>query len=256
MDLFRASLNSKEEFMSSLPLFYKKIVPLNKEQHKALYVEPVDGYAFAAETNSLYIAAIEFIKSLADYVIVFGKDAEDNVYPVVLLGLKANQNLYVDKKGQWNAGYIPAYARRYPFILAAPEGNQGNFTVCIDEGFSGFNTAKEGQVLFDKKGKESAILKQAVDFLQDYQKNVQITTAFCNNLKTLDLLEPMQANVEMKTGDKFAIGGFLCISRAKLKALKPEKLTELVKSDQMELIFAHLLSLNNVNKLMQKVTAG
>ena len=238
---------------TALPLFYKKVVSLNKDQHKTIHIEPVEGYNFAAETNSLYIAAIEFIKSVSDYVIVFGKDSEDNVYPVVLLGLKANENLYVDKEGKWNAGYVPAYARRYPFILAAPEENDGNFTVCIDEDYKGFNTAKEGQALFDKKGNESEILKQAVDFLQDYQKNVLITNAFCKNLAKLELLEPMQANVEMKTGDKFAIGGFHCVNREKLKALESDKLAELIKSDQMELIFAHLLSLNNVNKLMQKV---
>jgi len=242
--------------MTSLPLFYKKVIPLNKDRHKNLHLEPVEGYTFAAETNSLYIAAIEFIKAASEYVIVFGKDAENNsVYPVVLLGLKANQNLFVDKKGKWNAGYIPAYARRYPFILAAPDASSGNFTVCVDEGFSGFNTAKEGQALFDKKGKESAILKQAVEFLQDYQKNVQITTIFCNNLVKLDLLEPMQANVQMKTGDKFAIGGFQCVSRKKLKALKPEKLAELVKSDELELIYTHLFSLNNVGRILQKVGA-
>jgi hypothetical protein len=238
----------------ALPVFYKKVVPLNKEKHKTLYVEPVEGYNFAAETNSLYIAAIEFIKCVSEYVIVFGKDADNNVYPVVLLGLKTSKNLYIDKKGAWNAGYIPAYARRYPFILAIPDKNSTNFTVCIDEGFPGFNTAKEGQALFDKKGNQTALLKQAVDFLEDYQKNVQITTAFCNNLKTLELLEPMQANVEMKSGDKFAIGGFSCVSRAKLKALNPEKLAELAESDQMELIYTHLLSLNNVNKLIQKLT--
>lgn len=237
-----------------LPIFYKNVVPLNKEQHKKLYIEPVDGYGFAAETNSLYIAAIEFIKCVSEYVIVFGKDKKENVYPVVLMGLKANENLYVDKDGKWHADYIPAYARRYPFILAAPEENNGNFAVCIDEGFTGFNTAKEGQALFDDKGNESALLKQAVDFLQDYQKNVQITTAFCNNLAKLDLLEPMQANVEMKTGDKFAIGGFHCINRTRLKALEQDKLTELVKSDQLELIYAHLLSLNNVSKLMNKLS--
>ena len=240
--------------MTTQPLFYKKVVPLNKERHKNLYLEPVEGYTFSQETNSLYIAAIEFIKSVGEYVIVFGKDAKNSVYPVVLLGLKANQNLYVDKKGKWKADYIPAYARRYPFILAIPEGSKNaNYTVCIDEGFTGFNTAKEGQSLFDKKGKESPLLKQAVEFLQDYQKNVQLTTAFCQNLVKLDLLEPMQANVEMKSGDKFAVGGFQCVSRKKLKALSPDKLAELVKSDQMELICAHLLSLNNVSKLIVKM---
>lgn len=237
--------------MTAQPLFYKKVIPLNKDRHKNLYIEPVEGYNFAAETNSLYIAAIEFIKAASEYVIVFGQDAEKTVYPVVLLGLKVNQNLFVDKKGKWNADYIPAYARRYPFILATPKADAENFTVCIDESYTGFNTAKEGQILFDKKGKETAILKQAVEFLQDYQKNVQLTTLFCKNLVKLDLLEPMQANVQMKTGDKFAIGGFQCVSRKKLKLLKPEKLAELAKSDELELIYTHLLSLNNISRLLK-----
>jgi hypothetical protein len=242
--------------VTAQPLFYKKVVPLNKDQHKNLYLEPVEGYAFTKETNSLYIAAIEFIKSVAEYVIVFGKDSNETVYPVVLLGLKANQNLYVDKNGKWHADYIPAYVRRYPFILATPTAQataNSNFTVCIDESFAGFNTANEGRLLFEINGEESPVLKQAVDFLRDYQKNVLITTAFCQNLVKLDLLEPMQANVEMKSGDKFAIGGFQCVSRKKLKALSAEKLAELTKSDQLELIYAHLLSLNNVNKLIQKM---
>lgn len=239
--------------MSTQPLFYKKVVALNKERHKNLHLEPVEGYAFANETNSLYIAAIEFIKAASEYVIVFGKGTDNVVYPVVLLGLRIGQNLFVDNKGKWNADYIPAYARRYPFILAAPDGNNANFTVCIDESFSGFNTAKEGQLLFDKKGKESPILKQAIEFLQDYQKNVQLTTLFCNNLAKLDLLEPMQANIQLKTGDKFAIGGFFCVNRKKLKQLNPEKLAELARTDELELIYTHLSSLNNVGKLMKKM---
>lgn len=240
--------------MSAQPLFYKKVVPLNKEKHKNLYLEPVEGYTFAADTNSLYIAALEFIKAASEYVIVFGKDG-DKVYPVVLLGLKAGQNLFVDKKGKWNAEYIPAYARRYPFILATPTGStQDTFTVCIDESFSGFNTAKEGQLLFDKKGKESPLLKQAIEFLEDYQKQVQMTVLFCNSLVKLDLLEPMQANIEMNSGEKFTVGGFLAVSRKKLKELKPEKLAELAKSDGLELIYNHLYSLNNVGRLMKMMS--
>jgi hypothetical protein len=239
--------------MTSQPLFYKKVVPLNKERHKNLYLEPVEGYTFASDTNSMYIAAIEFVKAASEYAIVFGKDKDNSVYPVVLLGLKANQNLFVDKKGKWDADYIPAYARRYPFILATPQTSDPTFTVCVDESFTGFNTAKEGQPLFDKKGKESAILKQAVEFLQDYQKNVQMTNVFCSNLVKNNLLEPVQANIEMKTGDKYAIGGFQCISRKKLKELKPETLAELAKTDELELIYCHILSLNNINGLIKKL---
>lgn len=236
-----------------LPLFYRKVVPLNKEQHKNLYIEPVEGFAFAAETNSLYIAAIEFPRAARDYPIVFGKDAQGGVFPVVLLGLKKNQNLYVTKKGEWKAGYVPAYVRRYPFILATPGGSDNQFAVCIDESYAGFNTAKEGQPLFTAKGEQTKVLTQAVDFLKDYQTQVRLTAAFCKNLTDLDLLEPMQANIAMKSGEKYAVGGFQCVQREKLKALAPKKLAEMLKSDQLELIYLHLQSLNNVEALTGKL---
>lgn len=238
---------------SQLPLFYKKVVPLSKERHKQLYLEPVPGYGFAADTNSLYIAAVEFPKAAAEFPIVFGKDTAGVVFPLALLGLKRNQNLFVNAKGEWQGRYIPAYARRYPFILASPGGKNAQYAVCIDESYPGFNTAKEGQPLFDAKGQETKVLKQALDFLKEYQAHSQLTTEFCKNLVELDLLEPVQANVAMKSGEKYAIGGFQCVSRKKLKALAPKKLQDLVKSDQMELIYDHLYSLNNVTSLIARI---
>lgn len=236
------------------PLFYKKVVPLNKEVHGELYLEGVEGYLHTQETNSIYIAAIEFLQISKEYPIVFAKSPDEKIFPVALLGLQKNKNLFVDDKGKWGADYIPAYVRRYPFILATPDEKEATFTVCIDESFPGFNTAKEGEPLFDEKGNQHEILNQAVDFLKDYQSHVQLTTLFCENLSKLDLLEPMQANIERADGDNTSLGGFMGINRDKLKELKPAKLTELLKSDQMELIFAHLASLSNINGLMKRLT--
>jgi len=238
---------------SAQPIFYKNVVPLSKEQHNKLYMESLDNFNFADETNSLYIAAVEFAQAAREYPIVFGKDPQGVVFPVALLGLRLNQNLYVDKDGKWDASYIPAYARRYPFILAKGGAEEEQFTVCIDESYKGFNTAKEGQALFDNKGEQAEILNQAVDFLKDYQNHVQLTTQFCANLVELELLEPMTANVEMTNGEKLSIGGFMCINRDKLKAVKPGKLADLIKTDQLELMYIHLQSLRNVNALMQKL---
>ncbi len=239
---------------SALPLFYKKVVPLNKEVHGELYIEGVEGYAHTKETNSIYIAAIEFLQVSREYPIVFAKGADDVIFPVALLGLEKNKNLFVDEKGAWTANYIPAYVRRYPFILATADDNKDNFAVCIDESFPGFNTAKEGKALFDEKGEQTELLGNAVDFLKDYQTHVTLTTLFCENLSKLDILEPMQANIERASGEKMSLGGFMGVNREKLKALKPAKLAELLKSDQMELIFAHLASLSNVNTLMKRIS--
>ena len=242
-----------EKTTAIYPLFYKKVVPLNKEVHGELYLEGIEGYQHTKETNSVYIAAVEFLQASKEYPIVFAQAGDKKVFPVVLLGLKQNENLFVDDKGNWSANYIPAYIRRYPFILATPDEKEETFTVCIDESFSGFNTAKEGTPLFDDKGEQLDLLNQAVDFLKDYQSHVHLTTLFCENLSKLDILEPMQANMEFANGEKGALGGFMGINRDKLKALKPAQLAELVKSDQMELIFAHLGSLNNLNNLMKRL---
>jgi len=237
-----------------LPLFYKKVVPLNKEVHSNLYIEGIEGYSHTKETNSIYIAAIEFLQITREYPIVFAKGADEKVFPVALLGLEKNSNFFVDDKGNWTANYIPAYVRRYPFILATADDTKANFSVCIDESFPGFNTAKEGNALFNEKGEQSEILDQAVSFLKDYQSHVQLTTLFCENLVKLDILEPMQANMESTTGEKSSLGGFMGVNREKLKALKPAKLAELLKTDQMELIFAHLASLSNLNSLMKRIS--
>jgi SapC protein len=235
------------------PLFYKKVVPLNKEVHGELYLEGIEGFQHTKETNSVYIAAIEFLQVSKEYPIVFSKGADEKIFPVALLGLRKNENLFVNEKGKWTADYIPAYVRRYPFILATPDEKQATFTVCIDESYPGFNTVKEGVALFDENKDYEEILQQAVDFLQDYQSHVQLTTLFCENLSKLDILEPMQANIETADGDKSTLGGFMGVSREKLKALKPAQLTELVKTDQMELICAHIASLYNLNELMKRL---
>ena len=236
--------------MELQPLFYKKPVPLNKDQHGDLYMEPVNDFKHTKGTNSVYIAAVEFIKAARDYAIVFGKNTDGSVFPAVLLGLQNSQNKFIGKKGEWSVDYIPAYVRRYPFILASNPGIYDTFAVCIDESYRGFNREKKGQRLFDENGEESSMLKQSIEFLKGYQNHIQLTNIFCKNLGDSGILEPVQAKIA-KHGEERALGGFLCVSRERLKGLAPKQLAEFMLSDQLELIFAHLYSLNNLNRLVE-----
>ena len=234
--------------MSAQPLFYNKAVLLNKEQHGDLYLEPSDKFKFTKDTNSVYIAAVEFTKAARDYAIVFGKSADGTIFPSVLLGLQNNQNIYLGKKGGWLVDYIPAYVRRYPFILATGGGASDTFAVCIDENYSGFNRREQGQRLFEEDGRESEILKRSIEFLKEYQTRIQVTDVFCRNLQDSGILEPMHAKIT-KDGKEQTLGGFLCVNRELLKGLDPKKMAELMISDHLELIFAHLFSLNNLDRL-------
>ncbi len=46
--------------------------------------------------------------------------------PAVLLGIRDQENLYVDDNGAWNAKYIPAFVRRYPFVFSSQDKNTFN----------------------------------------------------------------------------------------------------------------------------------
>lgn len=235
-----------------LPLFYRKVVPLSRERHGHWYIDHDQGYVFARDTNCVYLAAIEFPQAAREYPIVFTRGTGDAVLPVALLGVRDAQNLFVDEAGRWLGSYVPAYVRRYPFILAADSG-ASNFTVCIDEAFSGFNTVREGEPLIDDKGSHGPLLERSIAFLKDYQRHSQLTDEFCRLLVDLSLLEPVQANVQMKDGERFALAGFFCVSKDRLKALPGERLQDLVGRNFMDLVYAHLLSLANMGELINRL---
>ncbi len=237
-----------------LPLFYKKLVPLNRDLHRNLYIKAEAGFSFARETNSVFVAAVEFPQAILEYPVVFAGTAAGDVLPLALLGIRNNQNLYIGENGAWKARYIPAYVRRYPFILASDEkGTQ--FTVCIDESYPGFNCDKEGERLISKDGEDGPQLKRALEFLKDYQVHIARTTEFCETLKSLNVLEPIQANVELKSGEKFALSGLQCVNRGRLKALPEAQIQMLLKKDYLELIHLHMASLHNIHKLLGLMVA-
>lgn len=239
------------------PLFYAKAVPLSRERHKDWWIRPTASFEFARKTNCVYVAAAEFVHLGKEYPVVFGRSfgrsGQGALFPVALLGLRNDENLYLAEDGTWRAHYIPAYVRRYPFVLAPnPAGDQ--FVVCIDEGYPGFNREKRGQPLFTEDGRQAPVVEQTVAFLRDYQAQVQATEAFCARLQEFDLVEAMQARVSLRSGQELALGGFHVVSKAKLKALAPERLAELAGADQLDLIYAHLQSLLNVNNLMERLS--
>ena len=231
------------------PQFYQKIVALNNEGHGSWKIKSEIDYSYAANTNAVLITAIEFSLVACEYPIVF-IESGDSIVPIAVLGLKTGENLFITADKQWDAKYIPAYVRRYPFILAGgqPKSGDPTYTVCIDEEYSGFNR-DTGEPLFKAPGEHSDYLNNVISFLKDYQSQGLATERFCKQIKKMDILEPMQANFKHSKGDDLTIAGFMVVNREKLKAKKPLELAELVKSDEMALIYHHLASLNNFSNL-------
>jgi len=229
--------------MSSQQLIYESAMPVSGARHADASVEARGDYGFTRKVNSVPLMAVEFPHAATEYAIVFGGTAEAFV-PAVILSMRGEENLYLGKQGGWEAKYIPAFVRRYPFVFASSQDGK-TFTLCIDEAFPGFNREGRGQRLFDDERTPSTYVSSVLKFLEQYQLEFRRTQAFCQKLKELDLLEPMRAQAKLGSGEQVALTGFMAVSRDRLKALPGEKLAELAKTNELEILYLHLHSMRN-----------
>jgi len=210
-------------------------------------------YAFSRKVNSVPLMAVEFPGAAAEYAIVFAGN-EEAVMPAVILGMREQENLYLGPLGGWQAKYIPAFLRRYPFVFSSNDEGK-NFVLCIDEGFPGFNQEGRGEKLFNGEGKPSPFVDNVLKFLQSYQVEFRRTQAFCDKLRQLNLLEPMRAQITLDSGERMALTGFMAVNRGRLKTLSGEKLAEMARSDELELVYAHLHSMRNFVAMRERFAA-
>ena len=238
--------------MTTQLLFYEKAVPVSRERHGNWSVKTGSNYLFARNTNSVPLTALEFPNAAAEYAIVFA-GSDEVIMPVVILGVQENQNQFIDADGNWDAKFIPAFVRRYPFVFSITDDG-ANFTLCIDEDFSGCNQNGVGERLFDAEGERTQYLGNVLNFLSEYQAHFKRTQAFCNKLKELDLLESMQAQVTLPSGKKTSLTGFMAINREKLKNLPGDTLAELSKTSELELMYTHLQSMRNFSAMGSRET--
>ena len=184
--------------MTTQLMFYDSAVPVSSKRHVGLSVKAGEQYDFARKVSSVPLTAAEMRPAAAEYVVVFAGQGE-TVMPVVILGVEANQNLYVKDDGGWDSTYVPAFVRRYPFVFAASQDGK-SFTLCIDEAFSGCNREGRGEQLFDIEGVRTQYLETVLNFVKGYQVQHQRTQALCKRLVELGLLEPVQVRFTLPGG--------------------------------------------------------
>lgn len=240
--------------MSKQLLIYESAVPLSAARHGSVSLETKGGYAFSAGINAVPLMAVELVRAATEYAIVFTA-AGDDVVPAAVLGIKGDQNLYLASDAHWNAKYIPAFIRRYPFVFAA-SADKKTLTLCIDEAHPGVNREGKGQRLFGDDAKPTEYTQNVLKFLQEYQVQFERTKLFGKHLKELDLLVPMQATVTTPKGEPLSLGSFLTVSREKLRALGGEALAKLVKTDELELVYLHLYSMRNFNEVKDRLVGA
>lgn len=230
-------------------MMYSKPVALNRDLHSALTVSPSPtGYRFASDVLTVMLAASEFFDAGRIYPIIFSVNRDTDVVPLALMGLEERENLFVSDDGAWDATYIPAYFRRYPFVTM--EDNEGKMLVCFDEAYDGLNL-EGGSPLF-RDGEVTEKTKEIQAFLQDFFQQMKQTGAFCRILQEKGLLRQISAQASLVDGRRYALNDMFVVDEQKLAGLPDDEVVSMFRSGMLALIHAHLLSLRNLGILVER----
>ena len=236
--------------------FYNNILPLNTEEHKDLRLKIDNNFSIFSNTNALPIAGVEFIEASREHAIAFINYQDEGVIPVYILGLRDNENLLLDDENNWKYRYIPAFVRRYPYIMVEPN-EDGNSVVCIDADYEGINHP-DGELIFTQKDgeiKPTPQLEAAMDMLKDFNAQLTRTREFTKRLEEYDLLKEISPQINLADGREFSIGGIYTIDEEKLLKLEDEKALTLYRSGEMAWIYNHLASISNLIRLAEHLPA-
>ena len=232
--------------MADNPLFYKSIVPLNRETHKSLGLKAsTSPYAFAKGSHMIPALVEEFGAASRHLPIVFLMGTS-GLSPVFLVGLKPGRNDFVSEDGQWTGGYIPAFLRRYPFMFGEIRGRDP--VVCIDDAYEGLSS-QEGEKLFDDEGAETPMLRDKIKFVNDYFQSARRSELLGKRVQEHDLLRAISLEAKLPGGGGTTMHGFFAVDENKLAALSDTAFLQLRKDGLIGPIYAHLLSLSAVDKL-------
>jgi hypothetical protein len=238
-------------------LFYNRPEPLNPDNHGKLGLCRVDApFQFAARSQVTPLTVAEFSLAAICYPIIF---AGENYQPLAVMGINADSNLFIGANGAFEPGaYIPAYVRRYPFVLANDATND-KLVVCIDRDAPMVGNLPD-LAFFDAAGQPTEYTRNCIQFCNDFEVEVRRTESFVKLLRENDLFETRKAEFsppgpDGTPGTPQTLAEFYAISEDKLKALPSAKLIEFIQNGAMSQIYAHLTSLNGWDRLISMTLA-
>lgn len=241
---------------------YDNMVLIDRKRHQGLRMSRPADRRFAARMNAVYCAAAEFSEACKSFPLVFvpgsTRDAQGVpvLTPVCLTGLAPDENLFIDADGRWTGGYEPAFLRRHPYAMVNVRGPDGEMTsaAAYDGTFDGLAEGGEGEALFEG-GEPTPYLQGVMKFLNDFDAAVALTEPVGRQLLDLGLLKDMRAEGVLPNGDKFSVDGFLVVDEDKLRALPDDQVLKLVRNGLMAVVYAHLVSLSNLARLVERKVA-
>ncbi len=236
----------------SLPLFYQALEPLSSETHADFKLRMLDRAPFMIGQHAIPITVEEFVAAQRTLPIVF--TSGDESIPIALMGLNEGVNVFVDDdgKGTDEPVYVPAYVRRYPFMLARLSPTAEELSLCFDPTSEALGAFDDGEALF-ADGKPTEIVQNVLGFNEQFEQAGLRTANFMKELRDMGLLMEGEVSLTMAGYDQpFIYRGFQMVNEEKLNDLRGDQLRKIQKSGLLPMVYAHLFSLAALPQIFER----
>lgn len=235
-----------------LPLFYKGLEPLSSETHAKYRVRQQDKAPYLIGQHAVPVTIEEFplVQRFMPIVFTVGESA----IPIALMGLNEGVNVFIDDNGALieDNFYVPAYVRRYPYMLARLRPEATELSLCFDPTADSIGAFDEGEALF-ADGKPTEITKNILSFNESFEQAGARTGSFMSDLKEMDLLMDGEVSIQQDGVEQpFVYRGFRMINEEKLTDLRGDQLRKMSKNGMLPLLYAHLFSLSLMRELFAR----
>ena len=231
-----------------------KQVLLNNVDHHDLKVVPRFGPEFGDSVNLVPVFPTEFEALQREFPILFQASEGGGYQAVALLGLDRDENLFLSGD-RWQTRYVPAVQRRGPFSIVFQQREDGGelrrepmIHVDLDDPRIGRET---GFPLFLPHGGNAPFLDEVVEVLRTIYDGFDIAEPLFAALAALELIEPVDIEIELGEGRTYRLPDFHSVSAARLAALDGAGLERLHRSGFLAIAFHALSSLGNIPRLIE-----
>lgn len=235
-----------------LPLFYNGLEPLSSEIHADYRVRAQDSAPFLVAQHAIPLTIDEFPLVQRAMPIVFS--IGDEAIPLALMGLNEGVNVFIDDQGKaiGDGFYVPAYVRRYPYMLARLRPDAQELSLCFDPTSEAIGAFDDGQPLFED-GQPSKATKDILAFNETFEQAGQRTQAFMAELRELELLMDGEVSIQPDGAEQpFIYRGFQMVNEQKLQDMRGDQLRKINQSGMLPLLYAHLFSLSLMRDIFSR----
>jgi hypothetical protein len=218
-------------------------IVLKAADHADYTVSETTDWRFAQKEMTFPLEAAETPQASREYALFF-RQGKPGIH--ALVGIEPGVNVYVGANGSWQADYIPARLRAHPFLLASAPASSKDFFLALKNEAPEVNNGAGHRVFIN--GVLSDFSRSRAALLSRIQRGSVLTQKIVAAIRSCGLLEDVRLNINFSGGERRWLSGLQKVSEEKLNALPEESFLSLRNIGALKVIYAHLMSLNNLQR--------